>query len=63
MLVEHCTPESEYTIDHGLINYKDTQTKCRRLKKFTCKGALRQVFIRVYGLETVRHVGISDLAL
>jgi hypothetical protein len=37
--------------NHGLINYKDTKTKCRHLKKLTCKGTLRQVFIRVYGLE------------
>ncbi len=57
-LVEHRTPE--YTIEHGLINYKDTKTKCRRLKKLTCKGTSRQVFIRVYRLETVRYVGISD---
>jgi hypothetical protein len=32
--------------EHGLINYIDTQAKCH-LKKFTCKGTLRQVFIRV----------------
>jgi hypothetical protein len=25
--------------------------KCRHLKKLTCKGALRQVFIRVFRLE------------
>ncbi len=30
---------------HGLINYIDTKAKCRRLKKFTCKGTLRQVLI------------------
>ncbi len=35
----------------GLINYKYTRAKCRHLKKFTCKGTLRQVFIRVYRLE------------
>ncbi len=34
-----------------LINYKDTKTKWRRQKKLTWKGTLRQVFIRVYGLE------------
>ncbi len=27
-------------------------------KKITCKGTLRQVFIRVYRLETVSHFGI-----
>ncbi len=32
--------------NHGLINYKDNKTKC--LKKLTCEGTLRQVFIRVY---------------
>jgi hypothetical protein len=33
--------------NHGLINYKDTKTKWRHLKKLTYKGSLRQVFIRV----------------
>jgi hypothetical protein len=33
---------------HGLISYKDTKIKCRHLKKLTCKGTLRQLFIRVY---------------
>jgi hypothetical protein len=32
--------------------------KCRRLKKFTCTGTLRQVFIRVYRLEIV-HVTLA----
>ncbi len=36
---------------HRLINYTDTKAKCRHLKKLTCKGTLRQVFIRVYRLE------------
>jgi hypothetical protein len=35
----------------GLISYIDIKAKCRHLKKFTCKGTLRQVFIRVYRLE------------
>ncbi len=35
---------------HGLINYIDTKAKCRHRKKLTCKGTLRQVFIRVYRL-------------
>ncbi len=38
-------------LHHGLINFIDTKAKCRHLKKFTCKGTLRQVFIRVYRLE------------
>jgi hypothetical protein len=29
---------------HGIINYKDNKARCRYLKKFTCKGALWQVF-------------------
>jgi hypothetical protein len=35
---------------HGmaLINYLDTEAKCRHLKKMICKGSLWQVFIRVY---------------
>jgi hypothetical protein len=36
---------------HGLIDYKDTNTNCRQLKILTCKGTLRQVFVRVYRLE------------
>ncbi len=36
---------------HGLINYIDTKAKCRHLKKWTCQGTLRQVFIRVCRLE------------
>ncbi len=35
---------------HGLIDYIDTKAKCH-LKKLTCKGTLRHVFIRVYRLE------------
>ncbi len=34
--------------NYELINFLDTKAKCRRLKKQTCKGTLRQVFIRVY---------------
>ncbi len=36
---------------HGLINYIDTKAKCRHLKQLTCKGTLRQVFIRVHRPE------------
>jgi hypothetical protein len=44
---------TSHQLPHGLINYRylDTKAKCRHLKKFTCKGKLRQVFIRVYRLE------------
>jgi hypothetical protein len=35
----------------GLINYIDTKEKCRHLKKLTCKGTLRQVFIIDHRLE------------
>ncbi len=37
--------------DNGLINYTFTKTKCRHFKKLTCKGTLRQVFIKVFRLE------------
>ncbi len=43
--------------------------KCHHLTKITCKGTLRQVFIRVYRLEianflcTFSHVGIFNPAL
>jgi hypothetical protein len=36
---------------HGLINYVDTRAKFLHIKNLTCKGTLRQVFIRVYRLE------------
>jgi hypothetical protein len=32
-------------------NYIGTKAKCRHLKRFTGKGTLRQVFLRVYRLE------------
>jgi hypothetical protein len=35
-------------MDYGLINCIDTKAKCRHLKILTCKGTLRQVFIRVF---------------
>jgi hypothetical protein len=40
-----------YTVDHGLINYKDIKAKCRHLKILTCKETLWQVFKRVYKLD------------
>ncbi len=36
---------------HRLINYIDIKAKCRLLKKMTCEGTWRQVFIRVHRLE------------
>jgi hypothetical protein len=36
---------------HGLINFTDTKAKCRHRKKLTCKGTLRQMFLRIYRLE------------
>ncbi len=48
---------------HGLINYTDTKAKCRHLKKVTCKGTLRQVFVSGLSVDTVSHVGMFDPAL
>ncbi len=36
-------PETRTT--HWLMNYIDNKAKCRHLKKLTCKGNLRQMFI------------------
>ncbi len=33
------------------IKLIEGNAKCRHLKKLTCEGTLRQVFIRVYRLE------------
>jgi len=41
---------------HGLINYIETKAKGCHLKKFTCKGTLTQVFIRVYRPQTNKHL-------
>jgi hypothetical protein len=40
-----------FKISGALIVNIDTKAKCRHLKKFTCQGTLRQVFLRVYRLE------------
>jgi hypothetical protein len=54
---------------HRKIRLIEVNAKMRHLKKLTCKGTLRQVFIRVYRLEmanflrTFRHVGIFNQAL
>jgi hypothetical protein len=47
--------------NHGLINYIDN-AKCRQLKILTCKGTLRQVYIRVIDWNTISHVCIFDSA-
>ncbi len=36
---------------HGLINYNRHQSKMSSSKILTCKGTMRQMFIRVYRLE------------
>ena len=46
---------SDFAADHGLINYIEIKAKGCHLKKFTCKGTLRQVFIRVYRPQTNKH--------
>jgi hypothetical protein len=48
---------------HEITNNIDTKAKCRHLKKFTCKGTWRQVFIRVYGLviQSVMLVFLTQL--
>ncbi len=53
------------SMNHGLINFIDTKAKCRNLKKLTCRGTLRQVFINQSLLtgDTISHVGIFDPAL
>jgi hypothetical protein len=40
------------TVDRRKIGLTGVSAKFRNLDKFTCKGTLRQVFIRVYKLET-----------
>ncbi len=51
----HCGSNRE---EHGLINYIGSKAKGRRLK-LTCKGTLRQEFIRVYRLEIQSVICIS----
>ncbi len=36
--VQYCMHRAPMGYPHGLISYKDTKTKCRHLKKLTCKG-------------------------
>jgi hypothetical protein len=42
---------NEYKINNGLFSYIVNKAKCRHLKNLTCKGTLRQLFIRVYRLD------------
>ncbi len=58
--IDTCTVKPIFTFKcqiHGLVNYIDTKAKCRHLKRLTCKGIMRQMFIRV------SHVDIFDPAL
>jgi hypothetical protein len=53
-------------LNHWIMTYAETVTKCRYLKILTCKGTLRQVFIRVYRLEiqtVMLAIGIFDPGL
>ncbi len=45
------TQQQHMGLLHRLINYIDTKAKCCHLKTITCKGTLRQGFIKVYKLE------------
>jgi len=40
---------SDFAADHGLINYIETKAKGCHLKKFTCKGTLRQCLSKFIG--------------
>jgi hypothetical protein len=48
---------------HGVINYVDTKANCRNIKKLTCKGTLRQVFIIVYRLEILSVMAVFSTQL
>jgi hypothetical protein len=48
---------------HGRINYIDSKAKCRHLKKFTCKGTLRQVFIRYFRLQILSIILVFSAQL
>ncbi len=50
MLLPRAPPPPVW-LSHGLNNYTVTEAKFRHLKKLTCKGTSRQVFIRVCRLE------------
>ncbi len=57
MTVSHLPklPAFSHVCNNGIINYIDTSAKCRHLTKFTYKGTLRQLFIRLYRLEIRVH--------
>ncbi len=44
-ILSNCSNIVNMGLWRGLVNYVDTKAKCRHLKKFTCEGTLRQVFI------------------
>ncbi len=47
-----CTAEIWSKMYNNVKMYNiEVNAKCRHLKKFNCKGTLRQVFITVYKLE------------
>ncbi len=47
---------SDFAADHGLINSIETKAKGCHLKKFTCKGTLRQVFIWLRPINSDKHL-------
>ncbi len=63
-----CTIAHHHSVTRRKIRLIEVNAKFRHLKKLTCKGTLRQVFIRVYRLEIANflrifsHVGIFDHA-
>jgi hypothetical protein len=48
LIINECKCPKVYGLHLGLINFIDNKAKCRYLKKLTCKGTFRQVFIRVH---------------
>ncbi len=58
------TPHAEQlTFSHGLINYKDTKTKCRHLKNDMQGDFAAGVSQSLQAGDTVSYVGIFDPAL
>ena len=54
-------------LQHGLNEYIGTKAKCCHLKKLTCTGTLRQVFIRGYASDKFsgnsNHVSTRNVIL
>jgi hypothetical protein len=48
---------------HRLSNYIKIISKCRHLKKLTCKESLRQVFNRVYRLQIQSFMLVFSIQL